>query len=86
MVYADRHYMYLTAGWPQAYPWTDQPHAPQPLAGCTNTTGKSPRQRRAHSLHRQIPALAQKLQSSLIMLGPRKDAVRCPQHGYNIRH
>ena len=30
----------------------------------------------------QIPASAPKLQSSLIMLGPRKAAVRRPQHGY----
>ena len=43
-----------------------------------------PAQRRAQTRHQQIPALAQKLQSSLIMLGPRKDAVRRPQHGYNV--
>ena len=42
-----------------------------------------PAQRRAQTRHQQIPALAQKLQSSLITLGPRKAAVRRPQHGYN---
>ena len=34
--------------------------------------------------HHQTPALAPKLQSSLIMLGPRKVAVRRPQHGYSM--
>lgn len=30
--------LYLTAGWPQAYPWTGVTLAPQPLAGCTPCT------------------------------------------------
>ena len=38
-----------------------------------------------HPMSHQIPALAPKLQSSLIMLGPRKAAVRRPQHGYSIK-
>ena len=36
-------------------------------------------------MSQQIPALAPKLQSSLIMLGPRKVAVRRPQHGYRVK-
>ena len=44
--------------------------------------------RHSHSgtLHHQIPALASKLQSSLITLGPRKAAVRRPQHGYSMNY
>ncbi len=38
------------------------------------------------TLHHQIPALASKLQSSLITLGPRKAAVRRPQHGYSMNY
>ncbi|WP_304479013.1 hypothetical protein, partial [uncultured Muribaculum sp.] len=30
------------------------------------------------------PRVSAKLQSRLIMLGPRKDAVRRPQHGYRV--
>ena len=79
--------MSLTADWTQAYPWTGpaptnhnplrvaQHHAPADI--------HSPRAAQG-ALHRQIPALAPKLQSSLIMLGPRKAAVRRPQHGYRV--
>ncbi len=46
----------------------------------------SPRVSAGHKpRHRQIPALVPKLQSSLITLGPRKAAVRRPQHGYRVQ-
>ena len=62
--------MYLTAGWAKALP-VDRRHAQPTTTPCG-----------LHSMRPQIPALAPKLQSSLIMLGPRKAAVRRPQHGY----
>ena len=34
--------LYLTADWPQAYPWTGVTLAPQPLAGCTPYTSTPP--------------------------------------------
>lgn len=34
--------LYLTAGWPQAYPWIGVTLAPQPLAGCTPYTSTPP--------------------------------------------
>ena len=92
--YADRHYMYLTAGWAKPYPWIgSDPHPTTPcglhpthkrIPASLYAPAFAPRQRRAHT-HQQIPALAPKLQSSLITLGPRKVAVRRPQHGYRVR-
>ena len=78
----------LAAGLPVDRP---APTPQQPLAGCTT---HAPAYARAHALrvsagrklpHHQTPALAPKLQSSLIMLGPRKAAVRRPQHGYRVQ-
>ena len=85
-LYAVRHYMYLTAGWAKPYPWTcpaPTNHNPLRVAPPTrpHMSSHSPHAAQG-ALHRQIPALAPKLQSSLIMLGPRKAAVRRPQHGY----
>ncbi len=56
----------------------------QPLAGCIRHTPANPRATDddTRPIRQQIPALAPKLQSSLIRLGPRKDAAMRPQHGY----
>ncbi len=89
-LYAVRHYMYLTAGWAKPYPWTcpaPTNHNPLRVAPPTrpHMSSHSPHAAQG-ALHRQIPALAPKLQSSLIILGPRKAAVRRPQHGYKKHH